>query len=100
MSEKKKDDFMIREGGPWSSAWKIAAGIGGVGAVLSGVGAASDMTRFAFAYVFAYFCFLTIALGSVFFVLVQRLTSAGWSVTVRRTAEFFAYGLIAMAVLA
>jgi cation:H+ antiporter len=30
-----------------------------------------------------------IVLGAMFFVLIQRLTSAGWSVTVRRTAEFF-----------
>jgi hypothetical protein len=95
-----KQSFMIKDGGPFSNAWKIAAGIGGVGLVLSGVGAASDMTRFAYAYVFAFFAFLTIALGAAFFVLIQRLTSAGWSVTVRRTAEFFSYGLIAMVVLA
>ncbi|MFO0666169.1 MAG: hypothetical protein U0174_19605 [Polyangiaceae bacterium] len=91
---------MIREGGPWSSAWKIAAGIGGVGAVLAGVGATMDGKRFAFAYLFAYFAFLTIALGAAFFVIVQRLTSAGWSVTVRRTAEFIASALPVFAVLA
>jgi hypothetical protein len=32
----------------------------------------------------------------VFFVLIQHLTGAGWSVTVRRTAEFFISGAIAL----
>ena len=45
---------------------------------------------------FAYITVLAIALGSIFFVLVQRLTSAGWSVTVRRTAELFGYGVLAL----
>jgi hypothetical protein len=58
------------------------------------------MKRTSYSYVFAFFCFLTIALGSAFFVIVQRLTSAHWSVTVRRTAEFFTYGLLAMVLLA
>ena len=40
--------------------------------------------------------FLTIALGAMFFVLIQHLTCAGWSVTVRRTAEFFALRLLAL----
>jgi hypothetical protein len=94
------NQFRIKDGGPFSNAWKLAAGVGSVGAVLSGIGASSNMTRFAFAYVFAFFACLTVALGAAFFVLIQRLTCAGWSVTVRRTAEFFAFGLIAMAVLA
>jgi hypothetical protein len=45
---------------------------------------------------FAYVTVLAVALGSIFFVLIQRLTSAGWSVTVRRTAEFFGMGILAM----
>jgi hypothetical protein len=99
-TETKAQDFMIRENGPWSSAWKIATGIGVVGAVLSFALGSSKMERLSYSYLFAFFCFLTIALGSVFFVLIQRLTSAGWSVTVRRVAEFFAYGLLAMVALA
>jgi hypothetical protein len=82
--------------GPWAGAWKIFAGIGAVGLVLSAVGFTTDTRRFAFSWMFAYITVLAIALGSIFFVLVQRLTSAGWSVTVRRTAELFGYGVIAL----
>ena len=82
--------------GPWAGAWKIFAGIGAVGLALSAVGFMSDTRRFAFSWMFAYITVLAIALGSIFFVLIQRLTSAGWSVTVRRTAELFGYGVLAL----
>ena len=82
--------------GPWAGAWKIFAGIGAVGLGLSAVGFVSDTRRFAFSWMFAYITVLAIALGSIFFVLIQRLTSAGWSVTVRRTAELFGYGVLAL----
>lgn len=39
------------------------------------------------AYLVAYMFTLSLALGSLFFVMVQHITRAGWSVTVRRIAE-------------
>jgi hypothetical protein len=83
-------------GSSWAGAWKIFAGIGALGLLGAGIGYTQDPRRFAFSWLFAFITVLTVALGSLFFVLIQRLTSAGWSVTVRRTAEFFALGLIAM----
>lgn len=82
--------------GSWAGAWKVFAGIGALGLVGAGIGYTQDARRFAFSWLFAFVTVLTVALGALFFVLVQRLTSAGWSVTVRRTAEFFSLGLIAM----
>jgi hypothetical protein len=82
--------------GPWAGAWKIFGGIGVIGLVLAGLGYTMDARRFAFSWMFAFITCLAIALGSIFFVLIQRLTSAGWSVTVRRTAEFFGYGVLAL----
>ena len=82
--------------GPWASAWKVFATIGAAGAVAAAGGYTLDPRRFAFSWMFAFVTCLSIALGSIFFVLVQRLTSAGWSVTVRRTAEFFGYGILAL----
>jgi hypothetical protein len=82
--------------GPWAGAWKVFAGIGAVGLLGAGAGFFSDPRRFAFSWMFAYVTVLAVALGSIFFVLIQRLTSAGWSVTVRRTAEFFGIGIIAL----
>ena len=80
--------------GSWAGAWKIFAGIGALGLALSAVGYTSDPRRFAFSWLFAFITVLLTALGALFFVLVQRTTAAGWSVTVRRTAEFFAHGLV------
>jgi hypothetical protein len=92
-------DYRIPEGSRWAGLWKISAGVGAVGLVLAGVGYATDPTRFAFSYLFAFICALTVALGSLFFIIIERLTSAGWSVAVRRIAEFFASGFPALVVL-
>lgn len=82
--------------GPWANAWKIFAVIGVIGLAGAAFGFTTDQRRFAFSWMFAFVTCLSIALGSIFFVLIQRLTSAGWSVTVRRTAEFFSYGVLAL----
>ncbi len=55
--------------------------------------------RFWSAYLVAFAFILSISLGSLFFVLVQHLMRAGWSVVVRRIAEVFACNLIVVAVL-
>lgn len=98
-SKHESHDYRIKDGGPWANAWKIAAALGVLGLLGAGAGFAQDHKRFAFSYLFAYAVFLTVSLGSLFFVFVQHLTSAGWSVTVRRTAEFFMSALPVFALL-
>ncbi len=101
-ASKSGGAYMLPDSNPWAGAWKIAAGIGAVGLVASGAGMASGPEgahRFAFSYLFGFEVALSLALGSMFFVIVQHFTSAGWSVTVRRTAEFFTVGIFAMVVL-
>ncbi|RLB49361.1 MAG: hypothetical protein DRJ42_21170 [Deltaproteobacteria bacterium] len=83
----------------WANAWKLAAVLGSIGLIGSAFGAASNPERFAFSWLFAFYAFLTFALGAVFFVLIQHLTVSHWSVTVRRTAEFFAAGIPVFALL-
>lgn len=66
-----------------------------LGALLDSVG-----MRFAMgAYLTAYMYCLTISLGALFFVIIQHLTRAGWSVTVRRLAELLMAVLPVMAIL-
>ena len=70
----------------------------GLGAVMTWV---SDVSweRFLRSYVTA-FCFVvSLSLGGLFFVMLQHLTRAGWSVVVRRIAEGLAYSLTWMWVL-
>lgn len=58
-----------------------------------------DGTRLGMAYLTGYAAFLTISFGALFFVIIQHLTRAGWSVTVRRLAECMAMNLWTMLLL-
>jgi hypothetical protein len=89
----QKDAFHLPPGSGWIGAWKKAAIVGVVGMLASVYGMTVDPDRFAFSYMFALFSFLSIGLGALFFVVVQHFSRAGWSVTVRRSAEFMMAGL-------
>src|SRR4051812_46892744 len=93
-------EYRVPDSSQWARAWKLAAGVGALGAVCAVAGYAIDPRRFAFAYLMGFLTVLTMVLGSMFFVLLQHLTGAGWSVTVRRTSEFFVAGAIIIPVLA
>jgi hypothetical protein len=51
------------------------------------------------AYLVAFVFYLTITLGSLFFVLLHHLARAGWSVTLRRLAEALSGNVALMALL-
>lgn len=97
--QKRGGEYMLREGHGWANAWKAAAGVGLLSLLASAAGYTMDPRRFAFSYLFAFMAVLTTALGMLFFVFLQHLTSSGWSVTVRRTAEIFSSGLAIFALL-
>ena len=71
--------------------------VGGVGllaaAALAFVTADDPVKRFLFGYLWAFWFFLTISLGGLFFTMIQHISRAGWSVTVRRLAEMLAANL-------
>jgi hypothetical protein len=92
--------YHVPDGSAWASAWKVAAGVGGLGAACAVAGYIVDHRRFAFAYLMGFLTVLTMALGSMFFVLIQHLTGAGWSVSVRRASEFLVAGAIIIPLLA
>lgn len=83
--------------------WKGSAVVGAVGVAVA-VGIAAVTTdgwrRFLFAYLLNFSYLLALALGALFFVILQHLTRAGWSVVVRRLAEGVAAVLPFLAVLA
>ena len=61
-------------------------------------------TRFSASYLVSYLFFLSLSLGALFFVALQHLVRAGWSVTVRRLAEILAantlwWGLLFLPIL-
>jgi len=78
-----------------------AVGAAGVIASLAMAALSADgWRRFFFSYLLNFSFLLTLALGALFFVILQHLTRAGWSVVVRRWAEGIAATMPFIAVLA
>lgn len=62
-------------------------GVGIVGLLASGVGYFLDHEQFFFSYLVSFTFFSSIALGSLFFVMLQHVTRSEWSVVLRRIPE-------------
>ena len=77
--------------GPAGAVWfraLLAIGVVGLaGACALAAGTEGGWDRFFPSYLVSFVFFLSLALGALFFVLVQHATRAGWSVAVRRLAE-------------
>ena len=63
------------------------------------MGAEDHGKSFYFSYLVAYMFTLSLALGALFFVIVQHVARAGWSIVVRRIAENMASTLPALLLL-
>ena len=73
--------------------------VGGAGIGVSFLMSAGNLSRFSYSWLTSFCALLSMSLGCLFFVIVQHLTRAGWSVTVRRIAEIFAMCALPMFVL-
>jgi len=71
----------------WAGLPRLCMGVGGV---LSVLGLLLDSREFGYSWLLAFVFFLSIALGSLFLVMVHHLTDAGWSVATRRVCEHLA----------
>jgi hypothetical protein len=81
---------------------RVMRGVGAAGLLISIAAAAFSAElrdRFFEAYVVNFAYFLSLALGALFFVLLQHLTRSGWSVVIRRLAEGVATAVLPLAVL-
>jgi hypothetical protein len=74
--------------GHWAGKVPAIGGVVGF-AALAGAFALGqgDTKQLAFSFHTAYLYFLSLALGGLFFVIIQHAVAAGWSVVVRRFAE-------------
>ena len=73
-----------------AKVFAVSAGVGALSLIAAfayGMFVAGGLKRFAFSYLLGYAYFLTLALGALFFVQIQFITRASWSVVVRRIAE-------------
>jgi hypothetical protein len=78
---------------------KFLLGAGILGLLASAALYPSDPKRFFFSYLTAFMFFLTISLGSLFFVTIHHLVRSGWSVVVRRIPEHLMKNVLILAVL-
>ena len=96
------------DAGNVSTAGKLTGGklcipaVGAMGALVPAIILAAvgnyGLTRFMFAYIIAFAFFLSISLGALFFVCIQHVSRAAWSVTSRRVAEVLAMTMPVMAI--
>ncbi len=97
--EKEVALYRIPADHPWSKLWLVALGVAVIGGILCGVAASGDSQRFAFSYLTAFAWGWTIAMGGLFFVILQHVTRANWSLVVRRGAEHIMIALPAFLLL-
>jgi hypothetical protein len=84
-------------------AFSASLFVGGAGIMLAifiGYFIDPSFRRFFFAYLINLVFCLSIGIGAIFFVLIQHLTRAGWSVGVRRIAEILACSIPVLGALA
>ncbi len=86
--------------GPRIAAVAGAVGVAGVAAgVVLGLMAGDGGRTFYFAWLLNFAFYLSVVLGALFFVMLQHLTKAGWSVVVRRLGEVAADTMPVLALL-
>jgi hypothetical protein len=91
----------IQIGDEASDLGKKALGVGVAGLVLAVVlGGGPLGAQFTKSYLVAYMYVLALGLGLLWFVTIQHLTNAHWSVVVRRVAEIIAANMPVLALLA
>lgn len=98
---ERPTDITVPPTGLWAKLPMIAGGVGGLCTLftIAMMATGEHQDRAAFAYLFAFLTVLSIALGSLAFVLIQHVTRAGWSAVVRRVAETSAATLPLFALL-
>lgn len=94
--EEAAEPYRFTGGSSW---WVVPTVIGAALLIASFAGGFSEPRQFFFSYLVGWAFCLSISLGALFFVLVQHLTNARWSVVVRRVAEALAWGFPVLALL-
>ena len=85
--------------GAWPRAQRFTLVLAALGLLLSVVAFIVNRPQFYHSWLVAFAFVLTMALGTLFFVMLQHITRAGWSVAIRRLAEVSASLVPVFAVL-
>ena len=97
-TEIKQEDIQLR--GPLSDKLpKFLLGVGCVGLLLTLWLGVNDFHHVIYSYLFSFSFYATLTVGALFFVIINYLTRAGWSVAVRRVPELLMQNAAVLAVL-
>ena len=77
----------IPPGHPWNRMPAVGAALAVIGAGACALVGAGNPKQFFFSWLVAFLFFLSLALGALFFVLIQYASQGGWGIVVRRIGE-------------
>src|SRR5688500_17803122 len=77
----------IPPGHSWNRIPLIAGAVAVLGAVGCAILGAANPKQFFFSWLVAFLFFMSLALGALFFVLIQYAAQGGWGIVLRRIGE-------------
>ena len=83
----RPEQATIPAGHPWNRLPVIGAVCALLGIVACAMMGAANPKQFFFSWLVSFLFFLSLALGALFFVLIQYATQGGWGIVVRRIGE-------------
>ena len=95
----RPEQATIPPGHAWNRLPAIGAACALLGAVACAILGAANPKQFFFSWLVSFLFFLSLALGALFFVLIQYATQGGWGIVVRRIGEIVFATLPVMAAL-
>src|SRR6476619_470543 len=95
----RPEQATIPTGHSWNRIPVIGAGCAVLGAAACAVLGASNPKQFFFSWLVSFLFFLSLALGGLFFVLIQYATQGGWGIVLRRIGATLLVTIPVMAAL-
>ncbi len=95
----RHEQVTIPPGHPWNRIPLIGGALALLGAVACAILGAANPKQFFFSWLVSFLFFLSLALGALFFVLIQYAAQGGWGIVLRRIGETTFATIPAMAVL-
>jgi hypothetical protein len=95
----RPEQATIPPGHPWTRVPMIGAVSALLGLVVCAILGAANPKQFFFSWLVSFLFFLSLALGALFFVLIQYATQGGWGIVLRRIGETIFATLPVMAAL-
>jgi hypothetical protein len=83
----RPDQATIPPGHPWNRMPMIGAACAVLGALGCAILGAANPKQFFFSWLVSFLFFLSLALGALFFVLIQYASQGGWGTVLRRIGE-------------